>query len=150
MTEQGRQARILAALIERKVEAKFAALEAAVSRLSKDMNRLKPARLNLLEAEVNELRALLEDFDVQSLEEDLLAQMKALRQEVSAIKAIPRHAPPPAPAADHALRREMEALRTKTAWLERQLDSQESLLERLNMVEKKLGALRVTNPLIIE
>ncbi|MBI4181413.1 MAG: hypothetical protein HY520_00395 [Candidatus Aenigmarchaeota archaeon] len=148
--EQGRQARILAALIERKVDAKFTSLEAAVVRLSKDMDRLKPARLSLLEAEVKELRALLEDFDVKSLEEDLLAQMKALRHEVSALKAVPRHAPPPAPAADHGLRRELEALRAKTAWLEKQLDSREELLERLTMVEKKLGALRVTNPLIIE
>ncbi len=46
--EQGRQARILAALIERKVDARFAALEAVVSRVSKDMDRLKPARLSLL------------------------------------------------------------------------------------------------------
>lgn len=169
--QHNKQARLLAALIDKKIESKFSVLEASVSRLSKEVKALQPARVRALEKDVKTIKDFLEDFNVKNLEEDIFKEFNEINQKLSAALSKQKSTLSTAAVDVEKLRKDvqeakayessnpkrmlqdMESLKTKTHWLEQQLDQRTDhhlLLERIEELERKLANLKVSHPMIIE
>lgn len=159
-----KQAKLLADMIDKKIEAKVAPLERSLAkmlRLIKALKATSPKRVAAIENEINSIKELLDEFNVKSLEEDVFRQFNKLNKKITAslqeqrasIEAAKAEASTlKSPGLQENITQDMEALKTKTQWLEIEMEKFNlgALMERIDELEARLDAFKLSSPMIIE
>lgn len=173
-----RQASLISQLIDRKIETKVSYLESQMMRVLRIVKAVReatsPARMQALEKDIAHLKSILEDFNLKSLEEDIFRKLGSMNRTVEAAlseqkKEIGRTEERLASLKDtlslvrkteekfesfepKQLRQQIESLKTKVQWMELEMEKVNvtGLLDRIDELESRLDALRISQPTIIE
>ena len=172
--QHDKQASILTALIDKKIDAKFSVLEDQITKMFRILKVLKKKtdtkRIDIIEKEVSTIKETLEDINLKSLEEDVFKKFQELNSEIkNSLKTQKMemakmssessklkkgmHEAKSTPEADMKnLARKVEALKTKSEWFELELEKVNirELHERIDELQARLSAIRISQPLIIE
>ena len=166
--------KLLSQLIDKKIEARATRTERTLRKMYAVLKTMKsshaPSRIHKLEQEVASLHRVLDDFNVKDMEDDIFKQFNKInatitetmnKQEATIKKAEAellhlRHELRSTQRQEHQelspIIRDLESLKTKTEWVElefEKLDIQ-PLLDRLNEIEARIDAMRLSSPTIIE
>jgi uncharacterized coiled-coil protein SlyX len=173
-----KQAKLLADLIDKKIDSRVSGLESTVTkmfRLFKKMSKsASPRRIMKLESEIRKTKEMLEDLDVKDLEKDVFGRVEQISRDISKSLEEQRKSIENTEIELSALKkslddfqsyekgfikmdtanllRDVESLKTKTQWLELELEkiNIRPLMERLDELEARLNSLRISQPMIIE
>jgi len=152
--ESKKQAALLAKLIDKKVGMKFSLLEKKVNLLSKEMKKISPTKVQKIEKEFYTMKEFLEDFNVKKLEEDIFKEFNVINRKLSHSleerKEQIEH--PPKKKFSSREQQDIESLKSKTHWLEIEVDklNLHEVMEKIDEIEARLDRFRIANPMIIE
>ena len=174
------EARLLAEMVDKRIEARVAGLETTVQKIYVLFKKLKESsaqkRLAEMEKEFNSIKAILKEIDPKGLEADVFKRIGEnqrkitqsiednrraigqLRDELSG-SAVPFPKMAPAPRKEgsesissDSLIRDLESLKTKTKWLELEMEKMNTpaILEKIKELENRINSIRISQPMIIE
>jgi len=173
-----RQAKLLTDLVERKIEARISELERTVTRMFSLFKKMKesssPRKMARLERDVNTIREALEEMDLKSIEADIFKRFNKLNGEMAKALEEQRKTIENTEIELNELRkgvddfhsyekgfinldtekllRDMEALKTKTEWIELEVEKMNfrPLIDKMSEIEAMLNKLKLSHPMIIE
>lgn len=166
---KSKQAQLLAELIDTKIDARISPIEDTLSKMFKLLKRVKetaaPAKVMELENEILSIKEVLEDLNVGGLEEDVSSRFGQLSKKLLSsikehdaaiedleIKISSTKQESPGPKGSPDSQRDIESLKTKTHWLEMELEklNLKPLIAKINELESRINTLKLQQPMIIE
>lgn len=175
---QGKQAKLLTELIDKKIEARVAGLESTVTKMFKLFKKIKttssPKKMLDLEKELKSMKNVIEDFNVKSLEEDIFKQFDVIKRdstksienqkntiedmgiELSSVKkdleTFQDFEKEFTEMDLKNIRNDIEAIKQKTEWVESEVEriNLSPLLERIDELENRISNMKLSQPMIIE
>jgi uncharacterized protein YukE len=173
-----KQAKILAELIDKKIDSRVSRMEANMAKMLRLFKRLKstasPMKIQKLEKEIQSLKEILEDFNVKSLEEDIFKHFNEINKKVSEsidkdreslanmeieLAALKRKLGDAEGIEDElhgldvkSIRKDIESLKTKAHWVELEMEKIHirPLIDRIDELEARVNAFKLSQPMVIE
>lgn len=169
-----KQTRLFIELIDKKINARMGKIDRTVKRLIEIVRSFKntPPAVEALKKELDDLKGVIADFNVKELENEVFtkvnditsstetalgkqeklaahvqSEVEAMRNDLAGLHKTVVNA-----AAMKSVAHDIEALKTKSQWLELEVEKLNisPLLDRINEIEARIDALKISQPYIIE
>lgn len=173
-----KQAKLLAELVDKKIEARVSRIESTVAKMYKLFKKIKETsssqRVDKVESEMQALKQILDDFNVKNLEEDIFKQFNEINKKISlsldsqkaSIEKSEIELSSLKKSLEEAqelqkdikgldvkrMKQDVESLKTKTQWIELEFEKMDlrPLIDRINELEARIDAFRISQPMVIE